>query len=65
LTPGFLNGVMSRTLDLEKLASQTALQRQGTRVKVLPMSAWPWLRARRGGTPHGGGDIRGHPVPQQ
>ncbi len=52
---------------MEKLASQTALQRHGTRAKVLPTSAWPWLRARRGGTgsPHGGVDIRGHPVPQR
>ena len=57
----------SESWAMEKLASQTALPRQGTRARVFPPSAWPWLRARRGGTgsPHGGGDIRGHPVPQQ
>ncbi len=37
---------------LEKPASQTALQPQGTRGKVGPTSAspWMWRRARRGGT---------------
>ena len=46
--------------------SQTALQRNGKRAKVLPASASPYvaaLRRERTGSAHGGGDFRGHPRP--